>query len=65
MVIYNRKELTIEVDMLKGNINRMCVTDDPDELREMVYYARQRLDAIYTYNMTRVMCKLYDGEEID
>ena len=30
-----RKAIDIENDMLKGNINRMCVTDDEDELAYM------------------------------
>ena len=38
-----RKELMNERDMLQGNINRMVVTDDPKELREMFSYACDRL----------------------
>ena len=34
-----RQKLTTEVDMLKGNIARMCVTDDFNELERMVYFA--------------------------
>ena len=31
----NRQKLEIEIDMLKGNINWMCVTDDDAELASM------------------------------
>ncbi|MDV3427393.1 MAG: hypothetical protein LIR50_10055 [Bacillota bacterium] len=41
------KELMIEVDMLKGNINRMMVTKDPQELQKMHEIAEYRLYKIY------------------
>ena len=41
------KELMNEADMLKGNINRMMVTDDKDELLSMYSFALRRLEKIY------------------
>lgn len=43
------KLLNNEVDMLKGNINRMCVTSDLDELDKMYEFALKRLKSIYIY----------------
>jgi hypothetical protein len=53
-VIRNRNELLNEIDMLRGNINRMCVTDNKQELDKMLRYAKLRLDEIYDYNHYRV-----------
>jgi hypothetical protein len=41
------EELMNEADMLKGNINRMMVTDDKNELMTMYIFALKRLDKIY------------------
>lgn len=41
------KELMNEADMLQGNINRMMVTDDKDELLNMFSFALKRLEKIY------------------
>lgn len=43
-----------EVDMLKGNINRMCVTDDVEELNRMYLIANKRLSVIYTFNYKKI-----------
>ena len=40
------QELMIECDMLEGNINRMMVTNDKKELREMYDFACKRLSKI-------------------
>jgi len=50
-----RKELNIEIDMLKGNINRMCVTKDKDELDSMLEYAQTRIFRIYEYNLQKLL----------
>lgn len=50
----NRQKLEIEIDMLKGNINRMCVTDDDVELESMQQWAKKRIDRIYSYNYQRL-----------
>ena len=41
------KELLNEADMLQGNINRMMVTNDKDELLKMYTFALERLSKIY------------------
>ena len=41
------KELMNEADMLQGNINRMMVTDDKDELLKMYAFDLERLGKIY------------------
>jgi len=41
------KELMDEADMLKGNINRMMVTDDKDELLNTYSTALGRLEKIF------------------
>lgn len=50
----NRQKLEIEIDMLRGNINRMCVTDDDAELESMQQWAKKRIDRIYSYNYQRL-----------
>lgn len=41
-------------DMLKGNINRMCVTDDLIEFARMYYFAKKRIDTIFEINFERI-----------
>ena len=41
------KELMNEADMLQGNINRMVVTDDKNELMDMYVFALRRLEKIF------------------
>lgn len=41
------KELMIEADMLEGNINRMMVTDDKNELMDMYVFVLRRLEKIF------------------
>lgn len=43
------KLLNNEVDMLEGNINRMCITSDLKELETMYGYALKRLKSVYEY----------------
>lgn len=43
-----------EEDMLKGNINRMCVTDDLEEFERMFEFAKKRILTIYTINLFRL-----------
>ena len=50
----DRKELLIDRDMLEGNINRMMVTHDHDELLRMFANAHMRLDDIYRKNSKRI-----------
>ena len=48
------QKIQIEEDMLKGNINRMCVTDDLDELESMAEYAIDRIKKIWRINYERL-----------
>lgn len=43
-----------EYDMLKGCMNRMFVTKDPDELMRMYQSAIRRIDIIRQYNTVRI-----------
>ena len=49
-----RPEKVNTLDMLQGNINRMCVTDSRDELRSMYAWANIRLNEIYRMNDERL-----------
>lgn len=51
------KDLMIECDMLQGNINRMMVTHDHEELLTMFAYAHKRLGDIYWKNKKRINAK--------
>ena len=42
-----------EEDMLKGNINRMCICDDIKELEDMYNWATKRLFRIYRINLDK------------
>lgn len=55
MTIRNREEMLSEVDMLRGNINRICVSDDVEEISQMYHYALTRLEEIMKYNVRRVV----------
>lgn len=50
----DRKILKQELDMLQGNINRMCVTSDEEELISMQQWAKRRIDNIYLWNRQRI-----------
>lgn len=49
-----RKEIDYQYDMLIGNINRICVTRDREELEDMYDFAKKRLDDIYKYSVERL-----------
>ena len=53
-MIRNINELRIERDMIEGNMNRMCVTDDMDELEDMLAVAELRLKRMFYYNKRRI-----------
>lgn len=48
-----RRCIENEFDMLKGNINRMCVTDDIKELYKQVDFAVRRIFKIENIAMSR------------
>lgn len=54
-----RQEIDNEMDMIRGNLNRMCVTDDTDELLIMYAYASIRLHDILEANRNRIFRKKY------
>lgn len=51
-----------EYDMLKGCMNRMFVTDDPDELMRMYQSAIWKIDIIRQYNTVRLAKKEEQNE---
>lgn len=53
------RRICMEEDLLRGNINRMCVADDMQECAMMHYYAIQRINIIFKTAMTR----FEEGEE--
>lgn len=53
--IKSREELYAELDMLQGNINRICVSDNKTEISSMYQFALARLEEIMKYNMLRVI----------
>ena len=55
------KKINEQTDLLKGNINRMCVTDNLEELRTMDHWAKARIAQIVSINY----CRLTDEEASD
>ena len=53
------RRISMETDLLRGNINRMCVADDEKECAMMHYYAIERVNIIFKTAMTR----FEEGEE--
>lgn len=47
------QKVRMEDDLLKGNINRMCVANDAHECAMMHYYAIERINIIFKTAMTR------------
>lgn len=58
-----RQELMIECDMLQGNINRMMVTDNKEEMYEMYYWASARLGTLLRENRKRIELKQYEEND--
>ena len=54
MLIQTRQESHNVADALQGNINRMCLTKDKNELELMLSFAIRRVVAIYDYNSQRL-----------
>lgn len=52
---FNYISIKNEYDMLKGNINRMFVSDDIDEVISMYEFAKKRLERIFSANHERVL----------
>lgn len=49
-----RQELMNECDMLRGNINRMMVTDNEEELLKQFAWAHRRLGELFWENRSRI-----------
>lgn len=48
------KEVNVEYDLLKGDINRMFITDDVVELNIEYEYAKKRIERIHDYHFARL-----------
>lgn len=57
-----RQEITNQVDLLNGNINRMCVTDDLGELLAQYKYACDRLNILVIASGERIKGKFKEEE---
>lgn len=49
------QEANRQHELLNGNINRMFLTYNYDELNRMYLFAKKRLDDFYTHNYNRIM----------
>jgi hypothetical protein len=58
----DRRILDDDMDMIKGNLNRMCVCDTIKELEEMYNFAAKRLFRIYRINLERLIDKAESEE---
>lgn len=56
------KETMNSVDMLKGSINRMCVTDDLNELRERFTSAMLSLTDLYNVNHQKLLERFFQDD---
>jgi hypothetical protein len=54
-----KNKISNEYDLLRGNMNRMCVTDDFDELEHMVYFAMRRIHQLEDLNRERLLIAKY------
>ena len=54
MLIKSHQEMQNEIDMLRGNINRMCVADSTSEVFAQYEWARKRLEDIFNYNISKL-----------
>lgn len=50
-----KQEAILEYDSLKGNINRIFVTDNCEEFEQMSRFAFKRLERIIDYNYHRLV----------
>ena len=59
------KDLMIECDMLQGNINRMMVTHDHEELLTQFTCAYDRLGKLFLANRKRINMENIEDGNID
>lgn len=53
-MINNKNELYNEIDMLEGNINRMCSDDNLEDISFMYFHAIRRINNIFEFNLNRI-----------
>lgn len=53
-MIKDYQDFRNEIDMLNGNIARICVTDNLSELDSMFSYAMKRLNSIVDYKCKKI-----------
>ena len=58
-----QQELMNECDMLRGNINRMMVTNDHEELLTQFAYAHKRLGNLFWENKQRINMLALESED--
>ena len=58
-----RQRIEKECDMLKGNINRMCVTDDIKEFYKQADFAEHRISKIENIAKSRFADNIADAKE--
>ena len=51
----NRDEKRLQLDLLNGNISRICVSDDPEEIVSSLGFAIERLSMI-AYSRVKEIC---------
>lgn len=56
------KETMNSVDMLKGSINRMCVTDDMNELRHCLMFSMCSLSELYVVNRDKLIERISQND---
>lgn len=56
-----RQRIENECDMLKGNINRMCVTDDIKEIYKQADFAVRRIFKIENIAISRFADQVKEG----
>lgn len=54
MSILNYRDLRNERNMLDGNLNRLMVTENMEELERMVRFAKIRIDNIVEYRKKKI-----------
>lgn len=57
------KETMNSVDMLKGSINRMCVTDDMNELRHLLMNSMCSLSELYIVNRDKLKERFFQNTQ--
>lgn len=53
----NKKNIVSENDMLQGNISRLNISDDVEELERMRYWAHKRIDLIADSRIQQIQSK--------